>query len=291
MRIIREMFYFSIAFLLAVSGYAVPLVVLLFSALIPDPEQLVMDKAPEREVSLAADNGLLDDAFLKDTPGPAPTDPDPGEAKDAPPEPVTPPKAEPPQPDPPKKTVKPPVEEKVEEKATDGLEADLPQRADAPTHRATAMTAEQIRAARAERIAAVKAATAKKGGGKGSKKQKCADPTPGVVSLGENEWSIERDIILRFSSDLDSAAKLAVVAWAYNDKGKIIGFSVRRIRCGTLLDQAGLQNGDIVQEINGKPVRSIVQAFSVWRKVRKKDVVRVKVKRKNENLELKYRIE
>lgn len=292
MRIIREMFYFSIAFLLAVSGYAVPLVVLLFSALLPDPEQLVMDKAPEREVSLAADNGLLDDAFLKDTPGPAPTDPDPGEAKSAPTEPATPPPPEPPpKPEPPKKADKKPVEETSTDKRTDGLDADLPERADAPNHRPTAMTAEQIRAARAERIAAVKAATAKKGGGKGSKKQKCADPTPGVLSLGTNEWSIERDIILRFASDLDSAAKLAVVAWAYNDKGKVIGFSVKRIRCGTLLDQAGLQNGDIVQEINGKPVRSIVQAFSVWRKVRKKEIVRVKISRKGQNLELKYRIE
>lgn len=291
MRIIREMFFFSIAFLIAVSGYAVPLVLLLFSALLPDPEQLVMDKAPEREVSLAADDGLLDDAFLKDVKGPAPTDPDPGDAKEAPPEPVTPPPPDPPRPDPPKKVEKKTAEDDAAEKETAGLDADLPQRADAPNHRPTAMTAEQIRAARAERVAALKAASAKKGGGKGSKKQKCADPTPGVDALGENEWSIDREIIMRFASDLDSASKLAVVAWAYNDKGKVVGFSVKRIRCGTLLDQAGLKNGDIVQEINGKPVRSIVQAFSVWRKVRKKEVVRVKISRKGENLELKYRIE
>lgn len=287
-RFIRECFYFFIAFLIAVSGYAVPLVVLLMSAILPDPEQLIIEHAPEREVGLAMDEGLLDDAFLRDQPGPAPQDPDPGEAKEAPPEPVV---QAPVEPDPPKKPVKePPPEAEQDEKPTDGLVADLPVKEGA-TPRAKADASALIRAARAERLAAERAAAKKKGGGKGTKKQKCADPTPGVAAIGPNEYSIEREIIMRYANDLDTASRLAYVDWARNDKGKVIGFTVKRIRCGTLLDQAGLQNGDIIHSFNGKEVKSIVNAFAAWRKVRKKEVVRVKITRKGEKIELRYHIE
>ncbi len=287
MRIIREAFYFSIAFLLALAGYAVPLVVLLFSALLPDVEELIIEKAPEREVGLAADEGLLDDAFLRDTPGPAPQDPDPGEVKDATVQPVV---QAPVTPTPKKETPKQPVEEeKADEAPEAGLVADVPERADA-LKRGKADAAALVRAARAERLAAERGAS-KKGGGKGSKKQKCAEPTPGVLSIGPNEWSVPRDVIMEYANDLDRAAKLAYVDWAKNESGKVIGFTVKRIRCGTLLDQVGLENGDIILSFNGKEVKSIVQAFSAWRKVRKKEVVRVKITRKGQKMELKYHVE
>lgn len=290
MRILREIFHFSIAFLLALAGYAVPLAVLLLSALVPDPERLIIEKAPEREVGLAPDEGLLDDAFLRDTPGPAPQDPEPGEAKEAPDEPVVVAPVEPkpkPKPVEEKEAEKEPVEEKAEAPPTEAL----PERADAPPKATPNGAAAAARAARAERLAAERAAVKKKGGGKGSKKQKCMDPTPGVASVGTNEWTVPRDVILMYASDLDAAAKLASVAWAHNDKGKVIGFTVKRIRCGSLLEQAGLQNGDIIHSVNGKEVRSVVNAFAAWRKVRKKDVVRVKITRKGQKMELKYQIE
>ncbi len=287
-RFIREAFYFFIAFLLALSGYAVPLVVLLLSAVLPDPEQLVIDRAPEREVGLAADEGLLDDAFLRDIPGPVPQDANPEEAERTPEQPVV---QAPVKPDPPKKAVEEePPEAETDNAPTDGVVADLPLLPNGQK-KAKAEAAALVRAARAERLAAEKAAAAKKGGGKGSKKQKCADPTPGVLSLGPNEWSIEREIIMRYANDLDTASRLAYVDWAKNEKGKVVGFSVKRIRCGSLLDQAGLKNGDIVISFNGKEVTSIVQAFGAWRKVRKKEVVRVKINRKGQKMELKYHIE
>lgn len=288
MRLLRKLFYIAISIGLAVLGYATPLVALLLGAILPDPEDLMVRQAVEREVGLAPDVGTLDDAFLRDVAGPPPQTPNPGEdAVDPTPEPVVVPPPEPVKKDePPKEEAPAPTAE--QEKAGPELPKDLPQNPIAP--KAGARSAAEVRAARAASAAGVKGPT-KKGGGKGSKKQKCVDPTPGIATVGENEYSIERQIILDLANDLDKASRLAWTAWAYNEKGKTIGFTVKKIRCGSILDQAGLQNGDIIHEINGKNVTSITQAFGAWRKVRKKDLVRVKITRKGEKMELRYHIE
>lgn len=277
MRFLRELFYITVAVLLATAGYAVPIVALLLSAVVPDAEWLVIEQAPEREVGLALDPGLLDDAFLRDERGDPPQEPDPGEDKEEP-EPVVVP--------PPKKVVE---EKEVEEPVAEAaLPDDLPENPNARP-RVQHRSAAEARAERLAKLAAERGAK-KKGGGKGSKKQKCADPVPGVSETGPNEFSIERDLVMRYASDLDAAAKLASVAWAHNEKGKVVGFSVKRIRCGTLLDLAGLENGDVIHEVNGKPVRSVVQAFGAWRKVKKKDVVRIQLSRKGKRMQLEYHI-
>ena len=289
MRTLEKLFYIAISVGLATLGYATPLFVLLLSAVLPDPEDILVRDAVEREVGLAADPGTLDDAFLRDIPGPPPQTPEPGEAvvepvavAPAPP----PPKAEE-RPEPPKEEAPPPTAE--EERAGADLPKDLPENPIAPGAGARGLArADQV--VRQANAAGVKG-PAKKGGGKGSKKQKCVDPTPGISQVGDNEYSIERQIILDLANDLDKASKLAWTAWAYNDKGKTIGFTVKKIRCGSILDQAGLQNGDIIHEINGKNVTSITQAFGAWRKVRKKDLVRVKITRKGQKMELRYHIE
>ena len=224
MRGARKLFYIAISIGLATLGFATPLVAMIVGALMPDPEELIIRQAVEREVGLAPDFGTLDDAYLRDVPGPPPQTPEPGED------------------------------------------------------------------ARAAAAAGAKGAT-KAGGGKGSKKQKCVDPTPGIALVGDNEYSVDRQIILDLANDLERASHLAWTGWAYNDKGKTIGFTVKKIRCGSILDQVGLKNGDIIHEINGKNVTSITQAFGAWRKVCKKDLVRVKITRKGEKMEMRYHVE
>lgn len=289
MRGARKLFYILISIGLATLGFATPLVGLVFGALMPDGEELIIRDAVQREVGLAPDYGTLDDAFLRDVPGPDPSAPDPG---DEPVEPMETPA--PPEPEPVKPPIAPPAEKKAVPSETERegaqLPEDLPKNPVSPRTQSTGRTAAEIRAARAAAAAAAKGAT-KKGGGQGSKKPKCVDPTPGIAQVGENEYSVERQIILDLANDLERASKLAWTGWAYNEKGKTIGFTVKKIRCGSILDQVGLKNGDIIHEINGKNVTSITQAFGAWRKVRKKDMVRVKITRKGEKMELRYHVE
>ena len=155
----------------------------------------------------------------------------------------------------------------------------------------------KVRATPASRSAAARAAAGRptqstntKKSRSGQKKQRCAEPTEDIVQLSENEYSITRELVMDYASDLERASRLAYVDWYENDKGKVDGFQVRHIRCGTVLDQAGLKNGDVIREVNGKAVKSIMTAWGAWRKVKKKDVVRVQVMRKGQRFEIRYHI-
>lgn len=119
---------------------------------------------------------------------------------------------------------------------------------------------------------------------------KCVDPTPGIVQVSEDEFEIDAAIVAHYAHDLVEASKLAYVSWAYNDAEEIIGFKVRRIRCGSPLWQAGLRNGDVITAINGRTITTIPQALKAYRKFKKKDNFRLEVLRKGETLNYRYKL-
>jgi hypothetical protein len=274
MRLLRDALEITVSILMALSVYGIPLALVMYDAIRPpDPVALAIDAEWEgvyREVNLV-EAGLLD-ASLPDEPETV--------LETATAEAVAEPAAEaapPPAPQPPPPIVPDPV---VEAAAAPPAAVPDP----APDRRSAA----ELRTAR---VLAMAGKQKKGSGGKSGGKKKCADPTPGIVQVSEREFSLERDLVLDLASDLDRAAKLASVAWWKNEKGKVDGFSVRRIRCGSVLDQAGIKNGDVIHAVNGKPVRSVIQAFGAWRKVKKKDLVKVTLTRGGQKMEIRYHID
>ena len=282
LRVIRTLVEIALAVAIATTGYLFPLLALVLSSLLPDPTDLIIEQAPYREISLAGEEGLLDDAILAPSDQPATQDPPPSS-----PEPVavvTPKKTE------------PPKKEEPDDQADAAPEPDiapLPTRDDPNLRRPVTSSKRPVsdEALATRKALAEERAAGRKASGKGTKKKKCAEPTEGISQISPTEFSIDRDVVLHYANDLEAAGKLAWIDWAKNDKGKTIGFEVKRIRCGTPLDQLGLKQGDIILEINNKEIKSVVQAFTVWRKVRKKDVIRVTLKRGGKRTEFKYHIE
>jgi len=278
--LIQETIQILISAMLALLVYAIPLTLIMVNALLPDAEQLIIDQIPDREVSLAEEGKLLANALVDEPSDSKDVTPDPPSV--SPPAPATP---DPP-PDPPKKAEKPTPPPPVD--ATTPLPS--PARV-LPTTKSTIPLRSTVTDARTERMASLKArAETKAGGSKAGKKQKCADPPPGVTKTSDHEYTVDRDLVMRYAGDLDAASRLAYVAWSKDESGDTNGFVVRHIRCGTLLDEVGIKNGDVIQAVNGKPVHSILQAFSAWRKVQKKDVVKITINRKGEKVEIKYHI-
>ena len=78
------------------------------------------------------------------------------------------------------------------------------------------------------------------------------------------------------------------MAWHRSADGKVDGFRIRRIRCGGVLHEAGLRNGDVVHTVNGKPVRTLPQALGAYRRLRKKRVLWLEVTRRGDTRTLRY---
>ena len=132
-------------------------------------------------------------------------------------------------------------------------------------------------------------ASAPSAGGK-KKRRTCQEADPRITATGDDQFSVKRDLIDRYTGDLEAAAKLAWVGWHRDPRGDIDGFKVKRIQCGSVLHQAGFRNGDVVRTVNGKPVTTIPQALIAYRKLRKKRQLKVELDRGGDRRELRYRL-
>jgi len=72
--------------------------------------------------------------------------------------------------------------------------------------------------------------------------------------------------------------------------GKADGFLVTDIAAGSLYQNLGLQNGDILSGVNGKPVTSMEQAMNMYRQLQKAPSVDVTVMRGGQMLTYHYNI-
>ena len=139
----------------------------------------------------------------------------------------------------------------------------------------------------ARRAAAAAAAAANK---PSRRKRNCEEGTDAITKVSANRYEVERDLVDYYTHDISEAMTLAAVYW-YREDGDIVGFRIRRIKCGSVLHQAGIRNGDVVRSINGRPVTTIPQALSAYRKLRRKRKLEVElIRRSGEAVSLRYKL-
>jgi type II secretory pathway component PulC len=122
------------------------------------------------------------------------------------------------------------------------------------------------------------------------KRPKCLEGTDDITEVGNNRYAVERDLVDRYAKDLEALSRLARVSWHENEAGKVDGFEVRRVRCGSVLYEAGLRNGDVVHAVNGRRIRSLARAIPLWWQLRRRPVVHVRITRGDESMRLWYRL-
>jgi hypothetical protein len=120
--------------------------------------------------------------------------------------------------------------------------------------------------------------------------KKCLPDDEGIVQVDDTTWHIDGGIVDYYVKHINQAQKLAWVSWNRNAEGKVDGFKVKRMRCGNVLRQAGLENGDVIQSINGKTVHSIPTAIAAYTKLRSKNVLKLTVSRGGELIHIRYKL-
>ena len=69
----------------------------------------------------------------------------------------------------------------------------------------------------------------------------------------------------------------------------LAGVIVTQVETGSAAEEAGVQRGDIIREINGHPIRKLADYMNAVEKVKKDEVVRLLIKRGERNLYLAFR--
>lgn len=123
-----------------------------------------------------------------------------------------------------------------------------------------------------------------------TRERDCEEPTSMVSKVSDDTYSIDRDILEIYANDYELLGRLGWVRVHENERGRRDGFTIRGIRCGTLLQQVGLKNRDTIHSVNGKPVRNLFGALAAYRKFKRADVVELEITRRGETEFITYQM-
>ena len=107
------------------------------------------------------------------------------------------------------------------------------------------------------------------------------------VSGPENTLTVRRaDIDNAFKNMNKTLAQVRIRP--HFSSGKPDGFMVNRIKKGSIFQDMGLKNGDIIQEVNGRPLRSADEMLGLYKKLQTGSEITVNIKRKGRQESMKY---
>ena len=124
--------------------------------------------------------------------------------------------------------------------------------------------------------------------GKGRSRPFARLPMDGIKRDG-NRFEVDHSVIEKALGDMGSLLRHARVVPYFKD-GKVQGFKIFRIRKGSLYEQIGLNNGDIIQRINGVELTGPEQALQLFEILRNERQITVDIIRNGRHQTLSYTI-
>ena len=111
-----------------------------------------------------------------------------------------------------------------------------------------------------------------------------------IVPLGENRWQVSRAAAENARANLNSLLQTARMVPELQD-GQTIGFKLVEMDRGSLLEQIGLQVGDLLVEINQVELNSPEKALQIFQQVREANNISLGLVRNGQRQTFEYRFE
>jgi general secretion pathway protein C len=115
------------------------------------------------------------------------------------------------------------------------------------------------------------------------------DDNINVRQVGVDRYAIDRGEIDKTLANLNTIAMQARIVPSFVN-GEADGFKLFAIRPGSLYSKMGIENGDVIQKINGFPMNSPDKALEVYQKLKTSDSIEVELTRQGQKRRLSYQI-
>lgn len=109
-------------------------------------------------------------------------------------------------------------------------------------------------------------------------------PVPGVDRLQSNHYRIKRELVMK---ELQSGEIFKQVLIIPREEG---GFSIDRIKEGSMAEIIGLRVGDTIHKINDKPLTNITDVLDLYKNLDNLQKVDVEISRMHEMQQLHYEL-
>jgi general secretion pathway protein C len=111
----------------------------------------------------------------------------------------------------------------------------------------------------------------------------------GVKQLGDNRYEVQHRLIESTLSNLNSIATQARIVPSFKN-GVANGFKLFSIQPGSLYAAIGVENGDVIQKINGYEINSPDKALEVYQKLRDSRHITIEIERGNQAIRKEYNV-
>jgi general secretion pathway protein C len=111
----------------------------------------------------------------------------------------------------------------------------------------------------------------------------------GVRKLSENQYEIQKRVIDQSLSNLNTIATQARIVPSFKN-GVANGFKLFSIQPGSLYSSIGIENGDVIQRINGYEINSPDKALEIYQKLREASRVTIDIERNGHAIRKDYNI-
>jgi general secretion pathway protein C len=103
-------------------------------------------------------------------------------------------------------------------------------------------------------------------------------PMAGVRQLADNRYEVDRSVIESTLGDLNKVATQARIVPSFKN-GVANGFKLFSIQPGSIYSSIGIENGDVVQRVNGYEINSPEKALELYQKLRETGHVTIELER------------
>jgi general secretion pathway protein C len=110
-----------------------------------------------------------------------------------------------------------------------------------------------------------------------------------IVRVDTGTWQVRREKLLENFANVGSLSSQATVT-PYFVQGQQLGFRLSRLRAGGVLQQIGLQEGDVLQQVNGLDIHTPQEALQAYQQLQTESSVRLSILRNNSPTTLTYEI-
>jgi general secretion pathway protein C len=114
-------------------------------------------------------------------------------------------------------------------------------------------------------------------------------PADGIRKLADNKYDVKKSVLDSTLSNLNSVATQARIVPSFKN-GVANGFKVFSIQPNSFYTAIGVENGDVIQKINGYEINSPDKALEIYQKLREARHVTVDVERNGQTIRKEYNV-
>jgi len=108
----------------------------------------------------------------------------------------------------------------------------------------------------------------------------------GVTRISSTRYEVTDAFVDKYLRDSDRAQRQGKGYWHEDKSGDVDGVKIKSLKCAPVV--AGLQNKDIIHEVNGKEITGVLNAWSAYKKAKKADTIKIKLRRSGEKMTIRY---